>query len=950
VVGKREQGPASVAPLSIGAGDEELDALGSVGEVLRALAATPTETLARGTVVAGQYRIERVIGEGGMGVVYLARDMKLARAVAIKVSREPSAQAIARSSREAIALARISHPNVVVIHHVGELRGRAYVAMEHVAGGTARSWCAVPNRTAPAIVALYAAAGDGLAAAHAAGLVHRDFKPDNVLVGEDGRPRVADFGLARAAPGEADSGPMGAPSEPRSSRVVGTPAYMAPEQLDGLEVDARADQFAFCTALWEALYGVRPFEGTTPASQRAAMASGEPKRGSSPEAKSVARHIELALRRGLAIDRAARWPSLAPLLQQLRRDPNQMKRRMAALALAGLAVGATLVVARSTRGEAADPCAASGILGEAWSEERAQEIRIALTTRPEPTPWLNRTATRVIGRIEAWSARFDRTSHEVCVQGRGAWSTPLHDRGVACLAERRGQLTAISAALRSSAKDVAEHADDLVDQLAAPERCADAVYLAAAVAPPEDPARAAQVRAAYERLAGLRTLIAAAQHDKAREGAAQVIRDAEAIGYAPLVARARLIHAQALRGADLGAGAFDELHDAYFLARQSRDAETAAAIASDAAMALLNLSRDKEAADWARLAEVDAKLAADPASEARALVALATVAQDQGESARALEYAERLIEVDRRLPEPDVVEPLRTRGHALDALSRRGLALADFEQAVEHVRSRYGEEHPTIAMLLTERALIRLRDNQPEEAEKDARRSLAIALSTADPMSTVVGGALGALGASLTYVGKLDESLAVLDRSLAVSRLHDGPRSYNVASDLNNRGELLARMGRLDDAIASMNEAIAIWSEVVSSSCVEIGIAQLNIADALITADRDEEAFSAATASVAIFEKTKEHIGYPRALVALGLSQLAKAPARARATLGGAEHLDDNPIWQGRRELGLAKACLATGDRAQARVHALAAKEILARGEERRRKQAEALVLKLGAP
>src|SRR5262249_48686785 len=156
-------------------------------------------------------------------------------------------------------LARLSHPNVVVVYEVGEVDGRLFVAMEHVAGGTARTWLTTARRWRE-IVALYAAAGDGLAAAHAAGIVHRDFKPDNVLVGDDGRPRVADFGLARVLVGDdATAVPDGAT---RAGAIAGTLAYMAPEQLDGGAVDARADQFAFCAALWEALYGVRAFAGT----------------------------------------------------------------------------------------------------------------------------------------------------------------------------------------------------------------------------------------------------------------------------------------------------------------------------------------------------------------------------------------------------------------------------------------------------------------------------------------------------------------------------------------------------------------------------------------------------------------------------------------------------------------------------------------------------------------
>jgi serine/threonine protein kinase len=172
--------------------------LGSAASELRAMAAAPpAPALAPGQRVAGKYRVERVLGRGGMGVVYLARDERLGREVALKLGRAIDRGALVRLEREARLLASISHPNVVTVYEVGEADGRLFLAMEHVPGGTARTWCAADGRTPREVIALYAAAGDGLAAAHAAGLVHRDFKPDNVLVGDDGRPRVADFGIAR---------------------------------------------------------------------------------------------------------------------------------------------------------------------------------------------------------------------------------------------------------------------------------------------------------------------------------------------------------------------------------------------------------------------------------------------------------------------------------------------------------------------------------------------------------------------------------------------------------------------------------------------------------------------------------------------------------------------------------------------------------------------------------
>ncbi|HEY6174361.1 MAG TPA: serine/threonine-protein kinase, partial [Kofleriaceae bacterium] len=197
----------------------------------------------------GRYRIDDVIGAGGRGIVLAARDPELARSIALKVLRRDDAVSQSELLIEGQAMARLRHPNVVSVYDVGVASDRVFIAMELVVGVTLRAW---QSRARPwrAVVETYLAAGRGLAAAHAAAVVHADFKPDNVLVGEDGSVRVADFGLASVVRASG------------RGRIVGTPAYMAPEQHAGAAVGPEADQFAFATALWEALAGSRPFGGT----------------------------------------------------------------------------------------------------------------------------------------------------------------------------------------------------------------------------------------------------------------------------------------------------------------------------------------------------------------------------------------------------------------------------------------------------------------------------------------------------------------------------------------------------------------------------------------------------------------------------------------------------------------------------------------------------------------
>src|SRR2546423_1929108 len=222
-------------------------------EALSALLVTSPSSDDESTVPrVGRYELGARLGAGGMGVVYEARDPELGRAIAIKVlKRGANAE---RLRREAQSLAKLSHPNVVAVYDVGEHDGSVFVAMALVDGENLRSWLG-KARTTDEILRVLALAARGVAAAHAAGLVHRDLKPDNIFIAHDGGVQVGDFGLARDTdepPGLSFPGMM-----------VGTPAYVPPEQARGEEVDARSDLFSLCVMAYEALYGVRPFSGTT---------------------------------------------------------------------------------------------------------------------------------------------------------------------------------------------------------------------------------------------------------------------------------------------------------------------------------------------------------------------------------------------------------------------------------------------------------------------------------------------------------------------------------------------------------------------------------------------------------------------------------------------------------------------------------------------------------------
>ena len=290
----------------------------------------------------GRYRLEREIGSGGMGVVHAAFDPDLERRVALKVLRdaEGSTDARRRLLNEARAMARLQHPNVVTVHEVQSAGGRDYVAMELIEGQTLAEWMREQPRPEDEIIDAFVAAGRGLAAAHAEGIVHRDFKPHNVLRARNGRIAVTDFGLAReaqvgvdplaetrqlsVAPGTPVT--TSTPSSPLAGltitgSVLGTPAYMAPEQWNGGAVTPATDQFAFCVALWEALAGERPFKGPTVETLRDAVQRGPAKL----DASKIPRRLRPALRRGLDPDPARRWPSMNALLAAMTATRRSLK-------------------------------------------------------------------------------------------------------------------------------------------------------------------------------------------------------------------------------------------------------------------------------------------------------------------------------------------------------------------------------------------------------------------------------------------------------------------------------------------------------------------------------------------------------------------------------------------------------------------------------------------------
>jgi serine/threonine protein kinase len=321
------------------------DGCSACSRTLAELARTVTPEVEPGETIGNRYVLREPIGTGGMGVVFAAFDTQLRRKVAVKRLRDTGGGAAAerrraRFLREAQLLASLSHLNVLTVHDLGGIDGELYVVTELVDGLPMSRWIAeaAPRLRWGELVDLFVQAGRGLAAAHRIGVVHRDVKPENILVARSGRVLIGDFGLAGLmdAGERAPEGAPGAPSLTQTGSVLGTPAYMAPEQHDGKPGDARSDQFSFCVSLYESLHGRRPFPGHTASEIAAAMRARRPVRGGD----GVPGSVDRVLATGLAIDPSARHPSMDDLLAALAEArARPLRRPMLAVGLTALVLG-----------------------------------------------------------------------------------------------------------------------------------------------------------------------------------------------------------------------------------------------------------------------------------------------------------------------------------------------------------------------------------------------------------------------------------------------------------------------------------------------------------------------------------------------------------------------------------------------------------------------------------
>ncbi len=448
----------------------------------------------------GRFLVLGLLGRGGMGVVVEAHDETLDRNVALKLLNASGARrSEARLLREAQALARLSHPNVVQVYDIGAINGQTFIAMELVRGRTLRAWA----RERPpwhAAVALYLQAARGLAAAHHKGLVHRDFKPENCIVDEEGRVRVLDFGLARELVGSdgvmtpADDEPCGleetdrnpgpfAEDLTRSGVLMGTLGYMSFEQLQGRQADALSDQFSFCASLFEAVYQVRPYPGNDLATLFLAMLSDS--RQIAPAGVEAPQKLSRVLWRGLSTDSAKRWPSMDALITELEALVGGRRSRTTIITLGvGLALGTALSFARASP----DPCPkVAAVLAGTWDADARQRVEQAFAAHG---PTDHGLLPRVLERLDAHASDWATMTREACEATfvtRRQSEAQLEQR-TRCLERRRNRFVGtVSALAEAEDSEMLTQAVVLPFRLPSLDPCSEAAADELVATPLDDP-------------------------------------------------------------------------------------------------------------------------------------------------------------------------------------------------------------------------------------------------------------------------------------------------------------------------------------------------------------------------------------------------------------------------------------------------------------------------------
>ncbi|MBK7861416.1 MAG: serine/threonine protein kinase [Archangiaceae bacterium] len=759
-----------------------------------------SEVLARGAVL-GKYVVLDPLGQGRMGEVYSALDRELDRVVALKLLRDRARDA---TLSEARALARLSHPNVIACYDVAEAEGLTFLVMELSRGQTLRSWARTSRRPTEVLgVAIDAARG--LAAAHAAGLVHRDFKPDNVLVGDDGRVRVTDFGLARAATDEAAA--SGAPRQ-----LAGTPSYMAPEQLSGAPADARSDQFSFCATVWECLFGARPFAGDSIAALLAAI-----ERPLDAPARTAPRWLWRALARGLSADPARRWPSMEALVAALERGRAAPTRRLlaaGALLAMGVAVAVPAYARTAARREAA-LCERAASWEGVWGAEQHQRVHRAFTD--SKLPFAEQAWDQASRALDSYAQEWSDARLQQCL-------APTGDLDARCLRQRREELRSLVDELSHPSALAVERAASLPLGLTPLVRCAlGRGQLAPGPAQPELEDAVAQARAAHQ----------AGRLEAADALVGRVLTSSAAT--APLRAEARLLAGRIALELHPGPA----VEGLLFTAATEAEAAGAPQLATEAWLALTREASSKnvdqtQPGRWLKLAETSLGRAGDVPDLRSTLLSLrGDVAAREGRFDDALAAHREAIELLRTRFGPEDPRLIFAEQLMGSTLGRQGRC-ADAEPLLRHAlklrEATLGPLHPRSADVMQVLGLCLTRRGHSSEAIPLLQRGLEVLEKSRGADHPSLAGPLLNLGGALVAAGHREEALAVAERSLALRERTLDPKDPRLALARMNVGVALLELDRWAAALELLQRALP---PLTGSGTSEEALVRMNLGRAL---------------------------------------------------------------------------------------------------------------------
>ncbi len=767
---------------------------GGVGPVAEA-------PLVRGDVV-GRYVVLELIGQGATGAVYKAFDPELDRTVAMKLLLGAGGASRAHLVREAQAIAKVSHPNVIAVHDVGTHGGRVFYAMELVDGRPLSQWRRTTNPSVEQILDVFVEAGTGLAAAHAAGVVHRDFKPDNVLIDSTGRVRVLDFGLAQrgASPveGHADQS-----LDPVSTQaLVGTPAYMAPEQFAGQPADARTDQFAFCIALHEALTGQRPFAGDSIASLSYNVLNDA---RLDVSLSGVPTRVASAMERGLSPRPEDRFPSMRPLLDAMTLGSRPRRGRVAAVGFGALVVtAATAYGLGRTRGEtpSPDPCqSVSAAMDAAWTADRRAAVRDAFerTGAHEAASM----AKRVLQALDGYAGRWSDAARRSCemVEVEHTLDDELTFRARRCIDDALAGFETLLAGLESLPAERVESSLDEVDGLSAPEVCTNRSMLELQVEVPGDPVlrqRVSDAMSAYD--------VAEEHHQQERNGACldtlgPLEDTVRALGHGPSLVRVLELRANC----QFAAGKDEDARRTMMMVfeRSLASGHDTMAIGSAVRIAHVLALRTEEferAEGWLRRAEALAErhgLEQAPSMHG-VLNVWAILAAKQGDHDAAVESFRRLAEITRDSPRKHLAATTNV-GVALANSGRPAEALEQFERAAAFAEEHWGPQHTKTAVERTRVAQMAYVLGHVRKAGDLLKDALAVIHRTT-PRSLPLATSTHVLSMAEAKLGNHDEALRLARKAYAMRVELDAAENFVATDVLDDLSRFELRAGNVDAA------------------------------------------------------------------------------------------------------------------------------------------------------